>query len=185
MLIEQGADPHERNIDGWSPIDIACRQRWPQDLLVKSFGATVALSCNLPLERPRREFKYSGPGGDWFKQHGDQAQSMCDVDVRDSIKPEEFIRDYVAVRRPVLMRKALRGKSWDALRTRWSRGNVAKAHTDVRFNTSTIPYAKQFDESAHEEEMDLVQYIEYMTELERASAASVRCLFVLTRVCTR
>jgi hypothetical protein len=78
----------------------------------------------------------------------------------------------VAARRPVLLRKALRGKSWDALRSRWSRANVAKAHTDVKFNTSTIPYARQFDETAEEVEMDLVQYIAYMSELAGADDAN-------------
>jgi hypothetical protein len=49
---------------------------------------------------------------------------------------------------------------------------VAKAHTDVKFNTSTIPYARQFDETAEEVEMDLVQYIAYMSELAGADDAN-------------
>lgn len=166
QLIAVGYDPEKKNPEGWSAIDMACKQQWTHAELLDAFGDEgEAQYCDVEMALPKRDFKYVGPGGGWAKVRGKQHDSDCDVDIHEKITPSEFLKNYVAVRRPVLIRKAQRGRAWDALRDRWSREKIAEAHGDVKFNTSTIPYGKQFDARAAEREMDIAAYINYMAEL--------------------
>ena len=166
QLVEVGYDPELKNAEGWSAIDIACKQQWTHAELLEAFGEEgEAQYCDVEMALPKRGFKYVGPGGGWSKVRGAQLEPDCDVDVREKLSAAEFLKEYVAVRRPVLLRKVQRGRAWDALRDRWSRMKISKNHGDVKFNTSTIPYGKQFDESAEEMEMGIAQYLEYMAKL--------------------
>ena len=189
MLVAKGSDPHLSNPEGWSPLQMACRQMWPKELVADAFGADLAEACDCKLstvdcavdnalKQPPKAVDYAGPGGGWGterdhdrapEQFGGTAgsiheieTSMCEVDVIESITAADFLKSYVAARRPVLMRGLLKGTAWDGLRKKWSRAAIPLQHADVKFNTSTIPYARQFDEMATEVEMDIREYIAYM-----------------------
>ena len=166
QLVAAGYDPAMKNAEGWSATDIACKQQWTHAELLKAFGEDGdGQYCDVEVAPPKRSFKYVGPGGGWAKVRGAQLESDCGVDVREKLSAADFLKEYVAVRRPVLLRKVQRGRAWDALRDRWARGSIAGFHADVQFNTSTIPYGKQFDESAQEIEMGIAGYLEYMAQL--------------------
>lgn len=94
--------------------------RWSADNMKKAFGKyyddTVKApmpSCQddqLKIAEPAfgLEFEYQGPGGGWRDLAGEDVPPpeppMCHFDVRHDLTPEQFLSEYVAIRRPVLLR---------------------------------------------------------------------------------
>jgi ribosome-associated toxin RatA of RatAB toxin-antitoxin module len=115
------------------------------------------------LQRPKYATpEYKDAGGGWYGAlavHERQPERMCEVDVRTSLTRDQFMREYVTVRRPVLIRGMLTGASWASLRKNWSRAEIATSHPDVAFNTSTAPNAKMLDKHAAEVEMTLAECV--------------------------
>jgi hypothetical protein len=63
----------------------------------------------------------------------------------------------------VLVRGALHGAKWDALRASWSRANIAASHPDITLKVSSIPHAKAFGVVEQETYLSLSEYVGRLT----------------------
>eukprot|EP00038_Savillea_parva_P025637 m.48754 g.48754 ORF g.48754 m.48754 type:complete len:279 (+) comp7029_c0_seq1:1595-2431(+) len=88
---------------------------------------------------------------------------MCDIDVRADLSTEDFLFDYLALQRPVLLRGVTAGKQWDSLRRAWSRKALAKKYGDTLLQVSNVPYAEAFGLNASE--ITLAEYLQYMDRM--------------------
>ena len=62
-----------------------------------------------------------------------QPATACDFDVVEGITADAFERDYLSVRRPVLVRGMLKGKA--AFLKKWTRDEISANHEDVLLST--------------------------------------------------
>ena len=120
---------------------------------------------------------------------GSQSMSACGFDVRDAsgvygdtdsdskdiVTAATFLNEFVAVRRPVLLKGMLRGTVWDGLRDAWSRSKISSQHPGIIFNTSAILFPNDDstvqDTTAESVAMSISEYIAYMDALNDADGA--------------
>jgi hypothetical protein len=93
-------------------------------------------------------FVFTEPGGGWHSDKDTHAiKPGCMFDVVEDITAFELFRDYIALRRPVLVRLTKPpistskniSKEELAQRIAWSRSTIAKVHAGIQFSTHVVP----------------------------------------------
>lgn len=167
-LIFNGVPQDAEDRKGRTAKDVACYHPWA-DNFASRFGTSASEMCSKvwggsstrppPLGASIRQptAESVGVGGGWLSSpHRRYArgstQSRCDFDVRtvgDGFDADTFLFDYLMLQRPVLVRGALKGSTWDELRRRWSRETLQDLYGDEEVSRVAIPYASQFGMAAN------------------------------------
>ena len=102
--------------------------------------------------------------------NAEAAQSGCGIDVREGISSAEFLLQYLAPGRPVLLRRA--AAKWP-FRDSWSKAALLRQHGDLVLPSAAIPYAASFasNASAVVREGTLADFIEQMSNQPAPAAA--------------
>lgn len=131
-----GVSKEAKDRKGRTVIDIACMHRYAAANVTGQFGGSPEEHCNpkhlIPTTAPLPT-KSLAPAG-WRKPKGlsgTPPESHCDFDVRTDLSVEEFLFDYLALQRPLLIRSATKGTKWDRLRRAWSRKQLATDYGDT------------------------------------------------------
>lgn len=114
LISKFGQDPLVRDPWGRTSIDVACLQRWTRQELVETFGDGPEVLCPGGVVAPLQVATAAhitaasggGPGGGWIDGpvQADLATSGCGIDVEAGLSAETFASQYMATRRPVLVR---------------------------------------------------------------------------------
>ena len=162
-LIFGGVPQEAKDRKGRTALDIACYHPWA-DAVAERFGISASKMCakvwgGSPTKPPPAGLNLPWPptgavGGGWLSPHvGDVATTgSCGFDVRtfaDGFNADTFLFDYLMLQRPLLVRGALVGQSWDALRLRWGRESVLNLYGDEEMFRNEIPYGDQFGLTAN------------------------------------
>ena len=125
MLREYGVDPKRGDRFGRTALQIACMHRWPAAEIELAFGpgaeCTPAPAGADGLAPPPRLPPADSPGGGWLNPvHAPAGAGIggdgCGVDVREGLTAAQFVKDYLSVHRPVVVRGIQEGPEWDRLR---------------------------------------------------------------------
>ncbi|EDQ87355.1 uncharacterized protein MONBRDRAFT_10160 [Monosiga brevicollis MX1] len=107
--------------------------------------------------------------GGW-KIHPDlaegEARHTCEIDVVQDIDAETFLRDYLSLQRPVLIRNALGTPGWERVRKHWQRDAFFNVFGDLTFPKGAIPYAGRFDK-----EENITSIRGFMAEMDDVAEA--------------
>eukprot|EP00040_Diaphanoeca_grandis_P025275 m.139786 g.139786 ORF g.139786 m.139786 type:complete len:864 (+) comp30080_c0_seq2:305-2896(+) len=155
VLVDYGIDPHLHNeAAGYSAIEIACLKRWSDADMITAFGGDAKGICpngvvaelkSVPLTQQLGSGGYLKPKPGSEPDDHVPASHACDIDVRDNtLSREEFETEYLALKRPVVLRGLQRGSDWDELREKWARDQISTTHPTLAFLTGSIPYARTF-----------------------------------------
>eukprot|EP00042_Codosiga_hollandica_P042513 m.391633 g.391633 ORF g.391633 m.391633 type:complete len:329 (+) comp56346_c0_seq38:1280-2266(+) len=91
------------------------------------------------------------------------AEATCDFDIRSDLSADEFMRQYLSVQRPVLVRNHHRKNAkWESLRKNWKRESFLQKYGSVSATHAEIPYAREFGVRAND--TTLRDYAEHMYE---------------------
>lgn len=188
-LVGRGDNPLVVTPGGKSALDVACLQQWTKLELIQAFGSALATAC---LEK-----RSSEPGTDQTPRwkSGSQANmsnricsddhddcwraggwleppSVCGFHVVDAHNFSGFVENFVALRRPLLMRGADKSSAHTRLKKLWSRSTVAASHPDVRLHPSTIPFPKAYSNAVGQTSaVTVAEYLVYLDKLDRAQRA--------------
>ena len=114
-------------------------------------------------------------GGGWLNNKrsrhatGLPADRMIAERDGDSLSPDEFVRDFLSVGRPVIIRGAIKAGSqrWKNVFEMLRRDTMlSEDYRHTKFSNSTIPYGSSF--SMPENEVELGDFVEYMDNVARA-----------------
>lgn len=162
-LIAAGLNDPEYDHWGRKPEDIACMQRWRQDIYIKTFGERPECKSTKAIQVGEAEaVRYSDPGGGWRDPPMPVRESIdlpetCGFDTQERLTPEQFIEEYLSVRRPVRIRGKVDGLDWEKLRSSWERKKLSSVDTNI---SVTVFSASQGDRTIQDRQtMPLRTYI--------------------------
>lgn len=181
-LVRRGDEPLARGPGGRTALDVACLQQWTKPELSQAFGAALATACLQkrssepgPNRKPQSNASMTHSNaseGGWRAGGWPEPAPMCDFQVLDAHKFSGFVEDYVALRRPLLLRGADKTHAHTRLKGLWSRSAIAANHPDVRLHPSTIPYPKAYGDAAGQKSaVTVAEYLVYLDELDQAQRA--------------
>ena len=141
VIMAEGLNPDSLDYYSRSALDIACLHHWSVAGFSNSIGRHTNCSM-IPMydSKPSRSLdsSYFHPG---FKLPLSLTSERCDFDVRLGLMPEEFLRDYLSIQRPVLIRNGI--GNWANLRHKWQRSNMDAKYGKLSFKRVIIPYANE------------------------------------------
>ena len=146
-IISAGLNADTLDYYNRSALDVACMHRW--SILEFSKATGKEPNCSLTPSYDSKPDRY--PDGSYlaagFELPTSLTSERCDFDVGASMTPEEFLRDYLTIQRPVLIRNAT--GNWTGLRHKWQRHNLDAKYGKLTFEHVIIPYAQAFSLTAN------------------------------------
>jgi hypothetical protein len=139
-----------RNKDGRTPLDLAKMLLPAEPYVLKA----LCEECKVPATSPRNitrpllgseaEEREADRAAGWGSEADpDLGETLdhCNFDVIDAgaMRPSEFVRDYVALAKPALIRNAM--TNWAAFR-HWAREAVVERYGTCRLHAGVVPYGK-------------------------------------------
>lgn len=164
-IIAAGLNPDELDYYNRSALDVACLHRWS----MAEFSNLMRrddMNCSLIPMYDSKPGRY--PDGSFLHAVLELPTSLtserCDFDVRLGLTPEEFLRDYLSIQRPVLIRNAT--GNWAGLKTKWQRHNLDAKYGKLTFRRVIVPYAQAFGLDA-----SIVTLHDFLSELSALHAS--------------
>jgi hypothetical protein len=81
-------------------------------------------------------------GGEWFSSEVDRLDDDCHIDRRNtSLSEEEFVRDYLSIKKPVILSGFL--MNWPAVEN-WRRSRFTERYGHLQVEVNSIPYSSLY-----------------------------------------
>eukprot|EP00042_Codosiga_hollandica_P042515 m.391818 g.391818 ORF g.391818 m.391818 type:complete len:327 (+) comp56346_c0_seq58:716-1696(+) len=133
-----------RDVYGRTAFEYACLHRFfftfaPPDF---PWSATDCDVSTKAIQEKRTTPFVRKPSG-WRQET--HAEATCDFDIRSDLSADEFMRQYLSVQRPVLVRNHHRSSpQWEKLRKNMKKTTFLQLFGDLPIDRVTIPYAGIF-----------------------------------------
>ena len=145
-LMQAGLKPTETDYFHRTPMQIACLQRWTSKSMANALKVQLPYGCPAKLKY-RPPFKHYSQGG-WLGSGvtlpQELTQERCDFDVLTLSDAENFLYEYLAIQRPVLIRNATNSNELKAMFHLWQRNKFEQEYGDMNFREVEVPYAESF-----------------------------------------
>eukprot|EP00163_Fabomonas_tropica_P024301 TRINITY_DN419_c0_g1_i11.p1 TRINITY_DN419_c0_g1~~TRINITY_DN419_c0_g1_i11.p1 ORF type:complete len:825 (-),score=156.94 TRINITY_DN419_c0_g1_i11:157-2631(-) len=181
-----------------TPVQLACSIYHPQQVLdvLSSFVQTdyqgdendvdpysawcahvgVSLKPIDTSKAPPEEVPAKSDNGGWEVEPDARAAEYlagagditCDIDIRADLTAETFLKDYVALSKPVLIRNGL--VNFKRAKRNLKRDKLLKNHGDVKVKVSDIPYASSYGGKG--KQVSVAEYIDYMRAVHNGTQAT-------------
>ena len=146
-MIQAGLKPSEVDYFNRTAMQVACLHRWSAESMAK------ALQVNMPRGCPAK-LKYVTPAkhdsqGGWLSSGvalpKDLTNERCDFDViPHTADVQQFLFDYLALQRPVLIRGAGGGSEMKPFSTSLLRNKLEQEHGTLGLKEGPMPFADTF-----------------------------------------
>eukprot|EP00039_Didymoeca_costata_P011934 m.170037 g.170037 ORF g.170037 m.170037 type:complete len:791 (+) comp15335_c0_seq1:129-2501(+) len=152
VLLLSGVPKDYRDRMGRSPLDVACYHPWIVSNVTTLFGTSPDRACRSiwgSKTPPEKTTWTSHPsvGGGWLSPNetNQNQQRSCDFEVIEGdLTDKEFYLQYLAIQRPVLVRKGMTGARWTHVQKKFSRENFLRTFWEEEVHRGEIPYSKSF-----------------------------------------
>ena len=152
-LVQSGLRPSEKDYFNRTAIDVACLHRWSADGMAKVLHTRLPHLCPSPvLYSPAPKLS---PQGGWLNSGVplplQLTKERCDFDVMSETDIDQFVFDYLALQRPVLVRNATNSHILKKVYQTWQRNKFEQEFGKLSFTEVEIPYAESFGYSSSKE----------------------------------
>ena len=146
-LIQAGLKPSEVDYFNRTALQVACLHRWSAEPMAKALQVSMPHGC--PTTLIYAPLTKHVPQGGWLGSGRTLPASLtgerCDFDViPHSTDVQQFLFDYLALQRPVLVRGAGSGPEMKAFTTAWQRSKLEQEHGALVFQEVEVPFAETF-----------------------------------------
>lgn len=164
-MIQTGLKPTEIDYFNRTAMEVACLHRWPAEKMAKALQMNVPEGCPAELKYIPPA-KHSSQGG-WLASGSSIPTSLtnerCDFDViSHTSNVQQFLYDYLALQRPVLIRGAGSGPEMKPFTTSLLRNKLEQEHGRLNIKEIPIPFAETFEYAPHT--TTLKSYLDKMRE---------------------
>ena len=172
-MIQAGLKPSEVDYFNRTAMQVACLHRWSARLMAEALQTDMPEGCPAELEYTPPA-KHSSQGG-WLASGVSLPASLtserCDFDViPHTTDVQQFLYNYLALQRPVLIRGAGSGPEMKPFTTSLLRNKLEHEQGKLLLKEVPIPFAETFGYEA--QPITLKSYLDKMRELFNQNKAS-------------
>lgn len=146
-LVQAGLSPGEVDYFNRTAMQVACLHRWTAEGLAKALKVSVPYGCPSKLKYvpPPKHSPQGGWLGSGVTLPASLTRERCDIDViPQDADVQQFLFDYLALQRPVLVRGAANAPEMKAFFTAWQRNKLEHEYGARLFKVAAVPYAEVF-----------------------------------------
>ena len=146
-LIQAGLSPGEVDYFNRTAMQVACLHRWTAGGMAEALKVSMPHGCpsKLKYTPPPKHSAQGGWLGSGVALPASLARERCDIDViPHDADVQQFLFDYLALQRPVLVRGAANTPEMKAFFTAWQRNKLEHEHGALLFKVAAVPYAEVF-----------------------------------------
>ena len=146
-MLQAGLKPGEVDYFNRTAMNVACLQRWSANDMAKALKITVPKDCPAKLQYvpPTKPISQGGWLASGVTLPTTLTKERCDFDVIPPTEDvEQFLFDYLALQRPVLIRGAGSRTEMKAFSTSLLRNKLEQEYGALTFKEIQIPFAQTF-----------------------------------------
>ena len=152
-MIQAGLKPSEVDYFNRTAMQVACEHRWSANSMAKALQISIPRACPAPLKYVAPA-KHSFQGG-WLSSGVPLPASLtaerCDFDVISHVSDvQQFLFDYLALQRPVLIRGAGSRQEMKPFSTSLVRNKLEHEFSALVLKEIPVPFAETFGYSAQQ-----------------------------------
>ena len=146
-LVQAGLKPSEKDYFNQTALQVACLHRWSAEGMAKVLHMRRPHLCPYPVEYtpPLKLYSQGGWLNSGVPLPVGLTRERCDFDVMtNSSDINEFVFDYLALQRPVLVRNVTNSHLLKRLYQSWQRSRFEQEFGKLSFTEAEIPFADSF-----------------------------------------
>ena len=145
-LVKAGLKPDDKDYFNRTALQVACLHRWSADGIAKVLHTRLPHLCPSPVVySPAPKLS---PQGGWLNSGvplpAELTKEQCDFDIMADGDINQFVFDYLALQRPVLVRNATSSHLLRKVYQTWQRNKFELEFGKLSFTEVEIPYAESF-----------------------------------------
>lgn len=146
-MLQVGLKPGEVDYFNRTAMNVACLQRWSAKPMAEALQIPLPQDCPAKLRYipPTKPISHGGWLASGVTLPTTLTKERCDIDViAPTVDVQEFLFDYLALQRPVLIRGAGSKAEMKAFSTSLLRNKLEQEHSTLTFKEVPMPFAQTF-----------------------------------------